>query len=493
MSRQRDPDNGARSTPRLCRNARGYAFCKLDGRQHWFGRYDDPATHTAFAEFIKRWQANGQQAPIDAAGSGRTLTVADVVAEYLQHAATYYVKDGQPTGELQNIREALLHELVDLFGSTPAAELGPKRLALVRDAMIGAGSKKAAADGSVQRLSRRTVNGRVARIKRCWRWAAAQELIPGSAFHGLAALESLRAGRSAARETRPVEPVDWQHVEPVLEHVSAEVCAMILLCWHSGMRPNEVVQIRGVDIDRSRADGVWLYRPRRSKVEHFGIERIIPIGPKGQEALAGFLRVSPDEPLFQPRAAEKRRSLFRRAARVSPMTPSQLARRGKLSRKRPPGTTYSTEALRKAIERGIDTENTARRKAVACRVLTSELGEAAREWIEAAVGRARMPARGSASKRSREMAERILRNVERRSPSPITPAVRTNVLCAIDETELVPTWTTAQLRHSAATRLRRGVGLDGARTVLGHTTPATTAIYAARDLESAIAAMRLHG
>lgn len=47
-------------------------------------------------------------------------------------------------------------------------------------------------------------------------------------------------------------------------------------------------------------------------------------------------------------------------------------------------------------------------------------------------------------------------------------------------------WTPNQLRHSAATRIRREFGLDAARALLGHSTPVVTEIYA--ELDSAEAA-----
>jgi hypothetical protein len=45
----------------------------------------------------------------------------------------------------------------------------------------------------------------------------------------------------------------------------------------------------------------------------------------------------------------------------------------------------------------------------------------------------------------------------------------------------------------AATALRRDFGLEEARVVLGHTSPATTLIYAERDLDRAAAIMAAVG
>ena len=46
-----------------------------------------------------------------------------------------------------------------------------------------------------------------------------------------------------------------------------------------------------------------------------------------------------------------------------------------------------------------------------------------------------------------------------------------------------------QLRHNAATRLRREFGIEVARVILGHGRLETTEIYAEVDREKAIAAM----
>jgi len=89
-----------------------------------------------------------------------------------------------------------------LYGLTPAADFGPQSLKAVRRHMI-----------SEQHLCRNVVNRRIGRIKRVFKWAVAEELVPPSTFHGLQALAGLRFGRTEARETEPVKPVDDQHVD----------------------------------------------------------------------------------------------------------------------------------------------------------------------------------------------------------------------------------------------------------------------------------------
>jgi integrase len=57
----------------------------------------------------------------------------------------------------------------------------------------------------------------------------------------------------------------------------------------------------------------------------------------------------------------------------------------------------------------------------------------------------------------------------------------------------IPRWSPNRLRHSAATKLRREIGLEAARVVLGHSDASTTTIYAESDLQAAREAMERLG
>jgi integrase len=50
-------------------------------------------------------------------------------------------------------------------------------------------------------------------------------------------------------------------------------------------------------------------------------------------------------------------------------------------------------------------------------------------------------------------------------------------------------WHPHQLRHNAATRLRKEFGLDVAQVVLGHKTLAVTQVYAEKNMDAAIKVM----
>ena len=57
----------------------------------------------------------------------------------------------------------------------------------------------------------------------------------------------------------------------------------------------------------------------------------------------------------------------------------------------------------------------------------------------------------------------------------------------------IPDWSPNQLRHSAATEIRRKFGLEAAQTVLGHATADVTQIYAERDYALAASIMEKIG
>ncbi len=50
----------------------------------------------------------------------------------------------------------------------------------------------------------------------------------------------------------------------------------------------------------------------------------------------------------------------------------------------------------------------------------------------------------------------------------------------------IPVWTPNQLRHTAATEIRKQFGLEAAQVVCGHATADVTQVYAERDLELAV-------
>jgi integrase len=412
----------------------------LGGRRDiLLGKYGTAASRAEYARVIAEWEAGGRHPPQTAATCA-DLTVNEVTARFWQHAEQHYRHpDGTPTNELDEFKYSL-RPLKHLYGSTPAKDFGPLALKAVRQLMIdGYVHPKY---GAQRPLCRGVVNQRVGRIRRMFKWAVENELVPPSVLLGLQAVRGLQQGRSAARETEPVKPVPDAFVDPVLPHMRAQVAAMVRLQRHTGMRPGEVVRMRGIDLDM--AGNVWFYRPGSDqgrhgahKTAHRGHQRVIALGPKAQEVLRPWLRLNLTEYLFQPREAVGALRAEQRLNRKTKVQPSQVCRR-KRNPRRKPGERYRVGSYAVAIRRAIEAANRAR----AC--------DACKE---------------------KEPAER----------------------CEKCQAAAIPHWHPHQLRHTKATEIRREAGLDAARAVLGHRSPAITEVYAELDVGRAAEVMEKLG
>jgi hypothetical protein len=84
--------------------ARKCAVVTVAGKNHYLGPYDSPESHEKYARLIAEWKTNrnaiagGTAPPTNCA-----VTVNLLVLKYLDWAETYYVKHGQPTGEVNNL------------------------------------------------------------------------------------------------------------------------------------------------------------------------------------------------------------------------------------------------------------------------------------------------------------------------------------------------------------------------------------------------------
>jgi integrase len=347
--------------------ARNCAVVTLSGRDHYLGDYDSPESWEKYHRLISEWLAGRHLPSASPLPSPTPMTVAELLLAYWKYVKTYYVKDGRPTSEQDTIRQA--HRFLRrLYGSTPAHEFTPKKLKAVRHAMaehpITRRFKVRNPDtGELQwdeklmhhGLTRRLINKQIGRIRRMFAWGVEEELVPVSVHAALLRVQGLKKGKSRAREKPRVTSVSAASVEAVLSVVPATIKAMILVQRLCGGRPQDVVEIRPGDIDRSRT--VWEYRPRRYKTQHHNgdddpdRERIVYFGPQAQAVLNPFLALAPNEYLFSPIRSEQARYALRREQRRSPITPSQVTRTKKGRKRAPLRDHYDVASYRRAIRR----------------------------------------------------------------------------------------------------------------------------------------------
>ncbi|QJX01258.1 tyrosine-type recombinase/integrase [Frigoriglobus tundricola] len=312
-----------------------------DRHDVYLGAYNSPESRAEYGRLIAE-QAAGPVAP-SAGGRPTRATVDQILLLFLKHAEQHYRRsDGTLTDQVAEFKNALkaLHRL---YGHTAAAEFGPLALKVVRKAYIDAGN------------CRTLINSRVGKIKRVFRWAAEQELVPVTVYTALATVAGLQQGRTSARESEPVCPVDPATVDATLQHLNRHVAGLIRFQRLTGCRPGEAAELRRCDIDTSGA--IWLFRPTQHKSKHKRKARVIAIGPKAQELLKAYFTADPTDYLFSPRRAKEEHNAARAANRKTPNYPSHVrhnAERKKAAPKRQPAVRYSRQAYLTAVTRACD-------------------------------------------------------------------------------------------------------------------------------------------
>lgn len=386
--------------------ASGQAYVRLDGKYHYLGKFGSPESRVRYERTIAEWLGRGRRPVVAKDASGPS--VSDVLAAFMTHAIDYYQSaSGRPTGEADNFKEAA-KPLFALYRDLPASDLSTDELKAVRMRMIESG------------IARSTINTRINRIRRIWKWAAKEKMVPVEIHAALMTFEPLLKNRKyngrVVRESPDVEPVEPDRIKAILSRVPEQVAAMIELQSLTGCRVGEVISIRVGDVDRSCDP--WEYRPGSHKNDwrEGGQAKVIPLGPKAQAIVSKYLgrRSNPKDHLFNPRdsiaEAVEGRKVFHRI-KAKPY--------------------YDRRAYTQAIYRGCDRAFPHPTISLITRSRTRKLTDAEREELKAW------------RKKNR--------------------------------------WSPLQIRHATATLIRGRYGLEAAQAVLGHAKMNTTEIYAKKQ------------
>jgi integrase len=357
MSNQRIPSYRCKRA-----NGRKYGVVSLpDGlgarKDILLGRYGTQESKAEYSRVIGEWLAADRCLPHDQ--STPDLTINEMMARYLPFAERHYrYPDGTPSKELEDVKYSL-KPLKELYGHTRANQFGPLSLKAIREHLVRqpVTRKVKVADpvtGNVTwqekiiraGLSRGLINQRIGRIRRLFKWAVSEELIPETVYRALLTVNGLQRGRTAARETKPVRPVSVALVEDTLPYVSPAIADMLRLLLWTGARSGEICIMRSCDIDTSGE--IWLYRPQTHKTEHRGFGRVIPLGPNAKEIIKRHLKVSVEAYLFSPRDAMEAIRKKQRQERKTKVQPSQQNRK-KARPQRLLGNRYHPRVLAHAV------------------------------------------------------------------------------------------------------------------------------------------------
>lgn len=174
----------------------------------------------------------------------------------------------------------------DFYGDSLTDEFGPLKLKTLRQHLVEYG------------LCRAEINKRIGRIKRVFKRAVSEELIPPSVHEGLRTVTGLMFGRTSAHASEPVKPIDERFVEETLSFVCRQVFAVAQLQVLTEVCPGEVGVMRPRDINRDAE--VRLYEPEDHKNRWRGHRRVVPFGPRPQDILMPFIDRPDLKFLFSP-------------------------------------------------------------------------------------------------------------------------------------------------------------------------------------------------
>lgn len=438
--------------------ASGQAVVTLSGRDHYLGPWKSKTSILMYDRAVAEWLARGREP----AASAANMTVDDLLGRYWRFAKSYYRKNGEPTGEVSNIRYAL-RPLRALYSDLPVKEFGPLQLKAVRQKMIETG------------LSRPVINSRIFKILRVFKWGVAEGLLPADIHNALRTVESLKLHHTEAPEPEPIKPVADAVLDATLPHLPLVVADMVRFQRLTGCRPSEVCLLRPGDIDRCTE--VWQYRPARHKMQHKDRDRVIFIGPKAQAVLLPYLLRDGHAFCFSPFESERQRKVELRARRKTKVQPSQRDRSNP-NAKRKPRDHYDRCTYLTAVHRGCD-------KAFGEVQGPVSFGELARLAKQGRIDARDMVRRSTKGRWKRAKSVRGLWDSEANPAVPAEPLQ--------DEwyfKSAIPRWAPNQLRHSAATEIRSRFGLEVAQILLGHARADVTQVYAERDMARATAIVR---
>jgi len=292
--------------------ASGQAKIRICGKDIYLGKYGSKESRREYDRIRAEFEAGETSALITSVKS-TDLTVAEIVKQYWIHAKKHYRdSEGQTTSETKWILSSV-NLLNELYAHTLAQKFGPLALKALRARWVKSG------------ICRKTINGRVNRVRRVFKWAASEELVPFEVYQSLTTVDGLEAGRSEAKEKEPVGPVLNLHVVACLPHLFPVVRTMVMVQRLTGMRPGEIVRMKAGEVNRSSMP--WVYIPDKHKTSYRGGSREILIGPIAAKILAPYLDVrQPDDYVFTPKQARVERYALLRAKRKSKVQPSQRCR-----------------------------------------------------------------------------------------------------------------------------------------------------------------------
>lgn len=265
-------------------------------------------------------------------------TVNELIDRYLAWAVDYYrdpdlFGDRVPTGEANNLTASLSH-FRHVAGFKHPSEASADDLCAMQQHM----QRNRKSNGKP--YTRAYINKCCNVVRRCFRWAAKppQRWVSTTVIEDMRLADGLKAGRCDAVDPPSVSPVSEEHFRMTQSRIATfsesrplwamRMSTILDILWHSGMRPIELLRMRNDDsefvVERPQLSlhhepiEILVYKPRRHKTRHHGIDRNIFLSPTCRTQVEQWrARTEQGERLFPYTTGSLREAVLRLNARSS--------------------------------------------------------------------------------------------------------------------------------------------------------------------------------
>ena len=294
--------------PKNCRD-RNQSFSWYNGKRIYHGVWGSPEAKKNYRRFCAALDESPCLPLV--LDKGRGVLVSELAAGFLEHVESRNMNET----DVGHFKRAIGF-LVKVYGEFSANEFSPKKLKVVRNQMVKAGT-----------LSRPMINLYIRKIRSVFSWGTEEEVVDSNVVHAIREVKALRKGEQGTFEPPPRKNVPDDVVFRTLRFLPNTVSVMIQIQRMLGARPSEIFNMRVGDIDRTRGNGLWYYIPAHHKTERYVGEKPMPLGRPEQELLAPLLEGrTAEQAIFSPAQAQAERNAERRANRKTKFTPSQKRR-----------------------------------------------------------------------------------------------------------------------------------------------------------------------
>src|SRR5262245_43573547 len=196
------------------------AVVRIDGRDHYLGRYDSPESRQRYYELLAKREREpavtkiATLPPVEPSTESEDpgeVTVTMLVVAFWKWAQKRYRKsDGTPTREAGNYKP-VIKRLRRKYGKLPVAKFGSRRLLAFRDGLISATSAK-----TKTKLTRSTINAMIRKVQVIFRWGVSRELVPIKVLQRLETLVPLQENEGGRETSGSRGAVEWALVEKTI-------------------------------------------------------------------------------------------------------------------------------------------------------------------------------------------------------------------------------------------------------------------------------------